>query len=440
MVVKKTFRTLTAFLGLLSAGLGMLHFYRVKSPAGMPLVGLKLLSEALSPFLALTGALSAGLGLLLGTPVAAIIGLLGAGLSGRYVQRVLASQEEFSHAFSADREARIPPERRARLLQRRWAPGLPSTGEPRWERDVPFWRVPGSERKLLCDIWQPPADTPSSGLAFIYLHGSGWHFLNKDVGTRPFFRQIAAQGHVIMDVAYRLCPETDWRGMVDDAKHAIAWMKANSARYGVNPQRVVIAGGSAGGHLALLAAYTDRHPDLTPDDLTDVDLSVRAAVSWYGPTDMDVYYSYAGTRFSSIVREGGDTLAAKLTARVVGTMGFEMRTPEHWQRGVTVQEAMMRALLGGTPDEIPETYRAASPVTYVTPACPPTLLLQGEHDDITSAEAVRILARKLEQAGVPVVFVEYPQTEHAFDLILPEVSPVAQAALYEVERFLALVE
>lgn len=52
---------------------------------------------------------------------------------------------------------------------------------------------------------------------------------------------------------------------------------------------------------------------------------------------------------------------------------------------------------------------------------------------------MRTLARKLEDAGVPVVLVEYPQTEHAFDLILPEISPVAQAALYEVERFLALV-
>ncbi|MCL5256941.1 MAG: alpha/beta hydrolase fold domain-containing protein, partial [Chloroflexi bacterium] len=131
---------------------------------------------------------------------------------------------------------------------------------------------------------------------------------------------------------------------------------------------------------------------------------------------------------------------AKLTARITGMLGFEMPAPTHWQKGVTVQDAMMRALLGGTPDEVPETYQAASPVTYAGPGCPPTMLLQGEHDAVTSAEAVRVLAGKLEEAGVPVVNIEYPQTEHAFDLILPKISPPAQAALYEVERFLALME
>lgn len=158
--------------------------------------------------------------------------------------------------------------------------------------------------------------------------------------------------------------------MVDDVKHAVAWMKINAARHGVDPQRIVLAGGSVGGHQALLEAYTDRHPDLTPGDFTSVDLSVRAVVSWYGPTDLGVNYSYAGTRFGSLVGEGEGALAARVSARVVNTLGFEMRTPQHWQRGVTVQEAMMRALLGGTPDETPETYRAASPLTYASPTCP----------------------------------------------------------------------
>ena len=87
---------------------------------------------------------------------------------------------------------------------------------------------------------------------------------------------------------------------------------------------------------------------------------------------------------------------------------------------------------------MPEVYRRASPVTYAGSGCPPTLL-QGEHDSFVSAEAVRALAAKLREAGVPVVHVEYPQTEHAFDIILPRLSQAAQAALYETERFLALL-
>jgi hypothetical protein len=98
---------------------------------------------------------------------------------------------------------------------------------------------------------------------------------------------------------------------------------------------------------------------------------------------------------------------------------------------------MMGALFGGTPEELPEEYRLASPVTYIGRHCPPTLLLQGADDFIVSAEAVQRMADELRQVGVPVVYVEYPQTDHAFDLILPQISPPAQAALYETERFLA---
>ncbi|MBK9055834.1 MAG: prolyl oligopeptidase family serine peptidase [Chloroflexi bacterium] len=90
-----------------------------------------------------------------------------------------------------------------------------------------------------------------------------------------------------------------------------------------------------------------------------------------------------------------------------------------WQPGVTVQDNMMRALFGGTPTEVPDEYRLGSAITHVSPDCPPTLLLQGADDFIVSATAVRTLAETLSRHGVPVVHVEYPQTDHAFDLILP---------------------
>ena len=131
---------------------------------------------------------------------------------------------------------------------------------------MPFWTIPGTDRELLCDLWRP-ADGGNSGLAFIYFHGSGWFLSDKDFGTRPFFRHLVAQGHTVMDVAYRLIPEVDIYGMVGDAKRAVAWMKANAEHYGVNPEKIVLGGGSAGGHIALLAGYTPEHPELTPDEL-----------------------------------------------------------------------------------------------------------------------------------------------------------------------------
>jgi acetyl esterase/lipase len=77
--------------------------------------------------------------------------------------------------------------------------------------------------------------------------------------------------------------------------------------------------------------------------------------------------------------------------------------------------------------------------THVESGSPPTLLLQGEHDSLVPAYVSRALHRKLVEAGVQSVYVEFPQTEHGFDLLLPRYAPAAQAALYDVDRFLALM-
>ena len=96
-------------------------------------------------------------------------------------------------------------------------------------------------------------------------------------------------------------------------------------------------------------------------------------------------------------------------------------------------------LLGGHPHQVPEMYELASPVAHVHAGCPPTLLIQGEPDVITRAAATRELYRRLAECGVPAVNIVYPLTNHAFDLLLPQISPPAQAALYDLERFLALM-
>jgi acetyl esterase/lipase len=102
-------------------------------------------------------------------------------------------------------------------------------------------------------------------------------------------------------------------------------------------------------------------------------------------------------------------------------------------------ERQLAEMVGGDPDDILETYRLLSPIQHVDPQCPPTLLLQGLDDSLVLAQDVRRLHRELQAADVPVIMVEFPHTEHAFDLVLPQVSPVAQAATYDVERFLALL-
>ena len=99
----------------------------------------------------------------------------------------------------------------------------------------------------------------------------------------------------------------------------------------------------------------------------------------------------------------------------------------------------MDTLLGGHLHQVPEVYDLASPVTHVRAGSPATLLIQGEPDVIQPAPAARVLYCKLVECGVPAVNIVYPLTNHAFDLLLPQTSPPAHAALYYLDRFLALM-
>lgn len=96
-------------------------------------------------------------------------------------------------------------------------------------------------------------------------------------------------------------------------------------------------------------------------------------------------------------------------------------------------------LMGGHPDECPQRYRFFSPITHVKPNCPPTLLIQGEHDIMAPLKATQRLYRRLMLEKVPAIMHILPQTDHAFDLLWPSIAPSAHNAFYDVERFMALM-
>ena len=432
----KTIARLLAFLSVAAGGL--LHV-RIGHPIN-PLRGilwiLRVLAEAVTPFTALGGAAGAGFGLLARSPVAVFAGMVGAVAAARDVRRVTEPHPGFAHTFGVEWERAIAPEHQSGMLRRRWIWHLPAAPEARWQRDVPFWTLPDTDRHLLCDLWQPAQGVVPSGLAVVFLHGGTWSLLDKDMGTRWIFRHLAAQGHVVMDVAYRLYPETDMLGMVGDAKRAIAWMKTQGSAYGADPERVVVAGGSAGGHLALLAAYTPREDALTPDDVSDADLSVRVVISCYGPTDLRAYYDYTRqSLWGHLAREQEARPPGPLMRRLFGASYERLGLGKPGAAGA----GAMEPLLGGTPETVPDLYALFSPTTHVRPGCPPTLLIQGKDDVIAPVTATNLLFEQLVAAGVPAANIVFPHAEHGFDLVLPRWSPAAQAALYYEERFLALM-
>jgi acetyl esterase/lipase len=381
------------------------------------------------------GWLGALLGLFTRDGFASLLGLLGVAVSVEHIRKTTAPHDGFARAFGPDWQARIPPQQRGRMLPARYLPRAPEPPAANLEQDVAVGTHHETGNQLLADLWQPPAGVPHSGLGVIYLHGSGWHILDKDVGTRFFFQHLAGQGHVILDLAYTLAPKAGLHAMVADVKRAIVWQKSHAAVYGVDPERIVLMGGSAGGHLALLAAYTPNHAELDPADV-QTDTTVRGVISYYGVVDLAANQRYFDENYGDIFADSPEMEQRYRDG--FAWLAENTRYVPEYGRAITPAE-MISGLLGGSPDDLPELYALASPINHVGEQCPPTLLLQGLADMGGMAPDVARLHRALGKAGVPSVLVEFPNTGHGFDLIFPRWSPAAQAALHDVERFLALM-
>lgn len=450
-MLKKVLQLISSTLALSAFLLGSLHWMRVLSPRQVILRTFKSVSEALAPFLAIGGVLGGLLSFHQGARLMSLAGLTGSVLSSLYIWRVThpqrsAAQRKITPIIHNTYLIHLP-----RMLERRWYWRLPLSNEwPRWEKDIAFGTVPETGATLLCDLWKPADGIKPTGLAFLYVHGGGFFTSHKDFGTRSLFRHLADQGHLVMDIDYRLAPAANLYDMQSDVRRAIAWLKANADRCGVQPDQIVLAGGSAGALLALLVSYTPDHPVLTPADLQGVDVSVQAAVSYYGVVDLAALYrKLQGTskqlpqnpRFSMT-----QLLNLRAARRMIGAAAWlKGAEPDAMYRYVLENgellamgvETAMKHLIGGSPEEVPDHYLLLSPLTYAGAGCPPTLLFHGEHDYLLPVSATRALYHRLADAGVPALYVELPQTEHTFDLFLPEISPPAQSALYDLDRFLA---
>ncbi|WP_165942672.1 alpha/beta hydrolase [Micromonospora sp. KC721] len=231
--------------------------------------------------------------------------------------------------------------------------------------------------ELKADVWQPTG-RPAGGsrTAMIYVFGGGW--VSGDRAQMPaYFQWLTSRGVTVFAVDYRLATPTRpaWDKAPGDVKCAVGWVRANATRHGIDPHRIVLGGNSAGANLAMLVAYTagdTRVPATCPTG----DTSVRAVVEFYGPTDL---------------------------------------ITTHRDTGSTDARRMVETYLGGTPATVPERYRRNSPVTYVRPGLPPTLILQGGRDSVVPAAQATDLADRLTAVGVPNELVMLPATEHSFD-------------------------
>jgi acetyl esterase/lipase len=234
--------------------------------------------------------------------------------------------------------------------------------------------------------------------AFVRVHGGAWTHGVRG-GLVRWDRWLSERGYDVFDVSYRLPPPQRWRQEVGDVKCAVGWVAAHAAAYGVDPGRIGLVGYSAGGNLALLAAYSMGDPRLPPS-CPVAPVRIRSVINMYGPSDLTRLYDKAG--------DDGHT-------------GY--------------LQTALRRYIGGSPLAYPGRYRLLSPLSHVGPAAPPTLSLRGDRDRLIPAGQITLLDRALARAGVAHRSYTLPFADHGFDANWSSLP--TQLARGLVARFLA---
>jgi acetyl esterase/lipase len=256
-------------------------------------------------------------------------------------------------------------------------------------------------RPLLLDLYLP-ASEPSPPL-IVFIHGGGW-----GVGTRASmsptldgwspsaFERVARAGFAVASVDYRLTGEAIFPAQLHDVKAAVRWLRANAAALGVDGERILAWGASAGGHLAALLALTADREELEGEvgELA-ASSAVSGVIDWYGPTDLVSMQSQA---------DAGGPVEHDSAASPEGS------------------------LIGGVVSELPERARAASPISYVHRAAPPFQIKHGSADRAVPPAQSESFATALAQAGVRVELELIEGADHMW-VDAPDVEAIFAGAL-----------
>lgn len=229
---------------------------------------------------------------------------------------------------------------------------------------------------------------PAGGPApvVVVIHGGSWKGGDR-TQLSALNHYLTSQGYATAAISYRFAPQHHYPEMLADVAEAIAYLKRNAAELGVDASQIVLLGRSAGGQLAVAAAFALKDP------------AIKGAVAYYGPFSLEWGY-----RQHCKVLDGPGTL---------------------------------RAFLGGSPEEVPDAYRAASPLHLAESDSPPVLMLQGTADTMVSPLHAVHLVERLKAKGVAHCLIMVPQATHGSDLNFS--GPFGQIGAYAVERFLRSV-
>lgn len=325
-----------------------------------------------------------------GSLVSGLLLLAAAVLYATPALRAAASATRLERAFARDWGSIRPPQGRAfgRSRPVSWidlARGIPDPAiVPETmvyrERDgadleLDFYRVAGAVKG-------------SPAPCVVVIHGGGWDSGDKRQ-LAPLNRYLAGRGYAVASIDYSLAPAHTYPAPVADVDAALDFLRARAEPLGLDPSRFVLLGRSAGGQIALQAAYLSAKA------------SIKGVIAFYAPADMVFGYSLP-------------TNPLIMDSRKV-----------------------METYLGGGYPDVPGAYTASSPFEHATTSSPPTLLLHGHPDVLVSYRHTLHLRDRLQGLGVRHFVVDLPWGAHGFDYVFR--GPGSQIGLYFLERFLAEV-
>jgi acetyl esterase/lipase len=250
-------------------------------------------------------------------------------------------------------------------------------GEPvTFEFGIPYTDTGNPRHRL--DVYLPKKPMSARLPVIVFIHGGGWMQGDKSDGARWLMPFVRTGRYAGIAAEYRLSGEAIWPAQIHDCKAAIRWVRANSAKYGLNADRIGVWGRSAGGHLALMLGVSGGVPELEGDigPHRGVSSKVTAVANFFG--------------------------VSELLAMIGQPSDIDRTKPD-------VPEAK---LIGGPLLDNPEKAKAASPITYVTRNDPPALTVHGNADRIVPYDqGVRIDAA-LHKARVTSYFVTVEEAGH----------------------------
>jgi acetyl esterase/lipase len=237
----------------------------------------------------------------------------------------------------------------------------------RKQLDIPYANLSPSQK---LDIYLPDeSDGPIP--VIVAIHGGAFMGCDKaDMQVLPMLEGLK-RGYAVISINYRLSWEAKFPALVQDAKAAVRWIRANAPRYHLHPDKIAAWGGSAGGYLSIMLGTSSGIPHLEDLSLGNPYQpgNVQAVVDWFGPTNF--------------LKMDEQLAAAGLTS-----------LPGMDHNGEHSPESL---LLGARITEIPEQVRAANPETYIRPGVPPFLIQHGALDPVVPCQQSVELAEKLRQ-------------------------------------------